>query len=355
MPVDARSGRYELCLIGLQFPLADGEKLRGRQINQLFGAIPSLDIRRTDREGSIEGTGSQRFQVAGSIGGELGSGDIGRLEQILARGIVGPGGKGQRQIMRQQIDRTTQHHSSPFDEYVWRPSDVRARSGEKRGQSCELGSCLPHPLRSRSGVLGDEVMQPVRYRGDVDHRITGPGPHRSQIEQPAIDDALEDASVDPLIPTQCLLIDQVELATYGPQPAHLLCNVARGEILKQVVVDMKAIAGGNGGMKAREMLEVVIDERSERSRRRDRVLRGVREARREQDRGEQACAHFQSEPRDEFYANGPRLIDDQTRPAEHLRSERAVVGEIGLGIREVLADDGELVARKLIRNARVEQ
>src|ERR1700722_20489691 len=54
-------------------------------------------------------------------------------------------------------------------------------------------------------------------------------------------------------------------------------------------------------------------------------------------------------------ADGPRLIRDQTRTPRRLRGERAIVGEIGRGVAEILADECVLDLAVSERDARVEQ
>ena len=60
-----------------------------------------------------------------------------------------------------------------------------------------------------------------------------------------------------------------------------------------------------------------------------------------------ACAYLQAER--------PRLVRDQARTPWRLRGERAIVGEIGRGIAEVLADECVLDLAVGERDARVEE
>ena len=103
-------------------------------------------------------------------------------------------------------------------------------------------------------------MDAWRDRRRVDHRVPRPRPHGVEIEEPAVDHPLKDASVDALVGIQARCLDAIEPGTEAAQPDHLLRDGRSREVFEPIVMLVQAIAGRDRWMPPGELIEVFIDE-----------------------------------------------------------------------------------------------
>ena len=106
-------------------------------------------------------------------------------------------------------------------------------------------------------------MDAIRNRRRVDHRIARPCSNGIQIEQPTVDDSLQDPVVDALVRCQADGVGGIEPAPERAQPLDFRGDRGGGEILERRVVSVNAVAGRNRRVTAGELIEILVDERCE--------------------------------------------------------------------------------------------
>ena len=134
--------------------------------------------------------------------------------------LVGRRRKCQRQVAREQIGRAAKHHDRALDEHARRVLQVLARRREQLRHRRQLGRRLARPRLGRRRLHRHQVVDARGDRRRVDHRVLRPGANRVEVEQPAVDDALEDAAIDALVGGQRRGIERVEPAAKRAQPAR---------------------------------------------------------------------------------------------------------------------------------------
>jgi hypothetical protein len=82
-------------------------------------------------------------------------------------------------------------------------------------------------------------------------------------EEPAVDNPLQDPAIDALIRRQRRGIDRIQSMPKLAQPLDFRGNARGGEIFECGIGRVNAVARGDRGMAARELIEVLVDERRE--------------------------------------------------------------------------------------------
>ena len=255
-------GRFEIGLRFLQLALANRQQRRRRDIDQLLGAIPRLDVGRADRVRIGRVREHLRLEVRGVFVDGLAR-IVGRRRQAVLNCAIGDVGERQRQIAGHQVGGAAEHHDRALDEDPRRVAKVLARRREQPRHARQLRRRLPRPRRRRRRLHGHQVVDAIRDRRRVDHRVARPGADGVEIEQPAVDDALQNPAIDAFVRRQ-RQPDRPRRAGVETRAATRLPRQSPAPRSPRArVVRVNAVAGGNRGMVARELIEVFVDERGE--------------------------------------------------------------------------------------------
>ena len=259
-------GRFEIGLRFLQLALANRQQRRRGDIDQLLGAIPRLHAGRADRVRIARVREHLRLEVRGVFVDGL-TRIVGRRCQTVLNCPIGDVGERQRQIAGHQVGGAAEHHDCPGDEHPRRVAKVLACGREQPRHARQFRRHLPRSRRGGRRLHGHQVVDAIRDRRRVDHRVAGPRADGVEVEEPPVDDALENPAIDAFVRRQRSRIDRVDPLLKRAQPLDLRGNRRRREVLEFPVVRVNAIAGGNRGMTPRELIEVFVDERGELRRR----------------------------------------------------------------------------------------
>ena len=138
-----------------------------------------------------------------------------------------------------------------------------ARGGEQHRHLSQLADDVPHADGRRVALHDHQVVDAVGERRRVEHRIPAPILQRLLLEQPPVDDAVEDAAVHALVGRQAGGVERLKTCAVALQRGDLGADAGGGKVVEEVVVVVNAIAGGDRRMSAREVVEVAIDEEGE--------------------------------------------------------------------------------------------
>ena len=103
-------------------------------------------------------------------------------------------------------------------------------------------------------------MYAVSERRRVQHRVPLPVFQRFLLEQPAVNDAVQDPLVHALVGRELAGVEGAQLRTGALEIVDLLLDAGRGKVFQQVVVRVNAIAAGDGRMVPRKAVEVLVHE-----------------------------------------------------------------------------------------------
>ena len=259
---EASRRHAEVRLLAREFTRADRNERVERQVDQLLGAIPARDVRPADSK-IAGGVRDYRAFEPGGIRLDAAARRRGSTIERVHQRRAGLQREGGREILSQHLHSATHHDSATFGEETRRVRNVRAGRREEVRRRVKLGDDLPHAHRCWCILHGHQVVHAVGQGRRIDHGIAPPVLEGLLFEEPAVDDAVENTLVHAFVRRETGRSERAQSGTFALERSYLATDRTGGEIVEEFVVLVDAIPRRDGGVAAREAVEVAIDESRE--------------------------------------------------------------------------------------------